>query len=123
MNIIENGGIHPSKYKGKINLIFTSPPFSLVKKKKYGNKNGEDYINWLKEFSQPLTDLLTDDGSIVIELGNAWEKGSPTFSTVPMESLLEFKKESNSLTDKKVICFKLIILKYEIYLFFNKNNK
>ena len=26
------------KYKGKIDLIFTSPPFNLVSKKKYGNE-------------------------------------------------------------------------------------
>lgn len=92
------------KYKGKINLIFTSPPFSLVKKKKYGNQTGEEYIKWLKEFSQPLTELLTEDGSIVIELGNSWEKGLPTFSTVPIESLLEFKKESNLHLCQEFIC-------------------
>lgn len=28
------------KYMGKINLIFTSPPFNLIYKKKYGNRDG-----------------------------------------------------------------------------------
>ena len=55
------------KYKGKINLIFTSPPFNLIYKKKYGNKYGQEYIDWLSEFSEPLSDLLTEDGSIVID--------------------------------------------------------
>ena len=30
--------------KGKINLIVTSPPFPLVRKKKYGNETGEAYL-------------------------------------------------------------------------------
>lgn len=92
------------KYKGKINLIFTSPPFDLILHKKYGNEKGKNYIKWLTQFSQPLTDLLTEDGSIVIELGNSWEKGSPTVSTVPMEALLEFKNKSNLHLCQEFIC-------------------
>ena len=92
------------KYKGKINLIFTSPPFNLILKKKYGNKYGQEYIDWLSKFSEPLTDLLTEDGSIVIELGNSWNKGEPTFSTVPLESLLEFKRKSNLHLCQEFIC-------------------
>lgn len=92
------------KYKGKVNLIFTSPPFSLISKKKYGNEYGDEYVKWLTKFAKPLSDLLTDDGSIVIEIGNSWEKGSPTFSTVPMEALLEFKKSANLYLCQEFIC-------------------
>src|SRR5690348_7189520 len=58
---------------GKVQLVFTSPPFPLNRKKRYGNEVGEEYVEWLASFARPLTDLLTDDGSIVLELGNAWE--------------------------------------------------
>jgi len=81
--------------KGKVNLIFTSPPFPLNRKKSYGNYTGEEYLEWLKVVSVSLSELLTEDGSIVIEIGNNWEKGVPIFSTLPMEALLEFKKASN----------------------------
>ena len=91
-------------YKGKIDLIFTSPPFNLVKKKKYGNENGQEYINWLTEFSQPLTNLLTEKGSIVIEMGNSYEKGEPTFSTIPLESPLSFKNKSSLHLCQEFIC-------------------
>jgi site-specific DNA-methyltransferase (cytosine-N4-specific) len=92
------------KYEGKIDLIFTSPPFNLVKKKAYGNETGEEYINWLSEFAEPLADLLSETGSIVIELGNAWEKGSPVFSTIPMEALLNFKRKANLHLCQEFIC-------------------
>jgi len=29
-----------AKYKGKVQLVFTSPPFPLNRKKKYGNLQG-----------------------------------------------------------------------------------
>ena len=79
-------------YLNKINLIFTSPPFPLNRKKKYGNFVGKEYINWFSNLSKILSPYLTDNGSIVIELGNAWNPGSPTYSTLPIESLLEFKR-------------------------------
>jgi len=41
-------------YRGKIQLIFTSPPFPLNRKKKYGNLLGQKYIDWLASFAVPL---------------------------------------------------------------------
>lgn len=79
-------------YQGKIQLILTSPPFPLKRAKKYGNKVGEEYLNWLCDIGNQLKPLLTETGSIVIEIGNAWNPGEPTFSTLPIETLLEFKK-------------------------------
>lgn len=81
-----------SNYSNHIKLIFTSPPFPLNRAKKYGNLNGEQYKNWLCDIGCSLIPLLTKDGSIVIEIGNAWNPGEPTFSTLPLETLLEFKE-------------------------------
>jgi len=92
------------KLQGKVNLIVTSPPFPLLRKKSYGNRNGEDYLNWLASLASPLTDLLTDDGSIVIEIGNAWEEGAPVMSTLPLEALLQFKKSAGLHLCQHVIC-------------------
>lgn len=30
-----------------INLVMTSPPFALLRKKEYGNKEQHEYIEWL----------------------------------------------------------------------------
>ena len=81
------------KNKGKINLIFTSPPFPLNRKKKYGNLNGNEYIEWLTNITTSLKDYLTDDGSFVIEIGNSWEEHEPVMSTLPIETLLAIKNK------------------------------
>jgi DNA modification methylase len=90
--------------KGKVNLILTSPPFPLVRKKRYGNETGEVYLSWLESLAGRLADLLADDGSIVIEIGNAWEQGFPVMSTLPVEALLAFKKAAKLHLCQHVIC-------------------
>ncbi|MHC2621511.1 DNA modification methylase [Bradyrhizobium huanghuaihaiense] len=95
---------HVQRIKGKVNLILTSPPFPLVTKKKYGNETGEAYLSWLESLAGRLADLLADDGSIVIEIGNAWEQGSPAMSTLPVEALLAFKKAAKLNLCQHVIC-------------------
>jgi site-specific DNA-methyltransferase (cytosine-N4-specific) len=80
--------------KGKVQLIFTSPPFPLVVPKKYGNKQGEEYLDWMSNIAIQLSELLTPDGSMVIEIGNAWDKGSPTMSTLPLRTLLTISENS-----------------------------
>lgn len=78
-----------------VNLIFTSPPFPLNRAKKYGNLNGEEYLKWMSTLAPIFKNILSPDGSIVIEIGNAWEQGLPIHSTLPIETLLEFKKSGN----------------------------
>lgn len=81
--------------RGKVQLVFTSPPFPLNTKKRYGNLNGDEYVEWLSSFAQPLADALTPDGSIVMELGNAWNAGTPTMSTLPLKALLAFAEAAS----------------------------
>lgn len=76
--------------EGRVQLIFTSPPFPLNHKKRYGNLTGKSYRKWLKNLAPLFARLLKPDGSIVIELGNAWEKGKPVQSLLPLQSLLDF---------------------------------
>ncbi len=94
-----------SRKSEKINLIFTSPPFPLNRKKKYGNYEGQEYIDWLKEIAILCANVLAEDGSIVIEIGNSWDKGQPTFSTLPMVALLEFKAAAKLELCQEFIAF------------------
>jgi len=81
-----------NELKGKIKLIFTSPPFPLNRKKKYGNLNGQQYIIWFISFASLFSKFLCPDGSIVVEIGNAWNYKLPTTSTIPLKALLKFKE-------------------------------
>jgi site-specific DNA-methyltransferase (cytosine-N4-specific) len=78
--------------RGKVQLVFTSPPFPLKRKKKYGNLQGEEYVDWIGSLAPQFRDLVTDTGSIVIEIGNAWDEGQPTMSTLPLRALLKFQE-------------------------------
>ncbi len=52
-----------------VNLILTSPPFALTRKKEYGNKSADEYIDWFLVFAREFKRILTDDGSFVLDLG------------------------------------------------------
>jgi DNA modification methylase len=86
--------LHSPKYQeslhGQVDLIFTSPPFPLNRKKKYGNEQGEAYVKWLADFAPLFKKVLKPKGSIVLELGNAWEAGRPVMSTLALKALLAF---------------------------------
>ena len=70
---------------GSINLVMTSPPFALQRKKEYGNKDQDEYIDWLVEFARLVQRKLRDDGSFVLDLGGAYQKG------IPARSLYNFR--------------------------------
>ena len=93
------------KLKDKVQLIITSPPFPLNKKKKYGNLQGSEYKEWLSQFAIVFSDLLKKDGSIVIELGNSWEPNRPVQSLLHLESLIEFKKNGHLNLCQQFICY------------------
>ena len=52
------------KHQGKGQLVFTSPPFPLHRKKRYGNLLGQQYIDWLAAFALTFRNLICKDGSI-----------------------------------------------------------
>ncbi len=94
-----------SRLKGKVQLIFTSPPFPLNRKKKYGNLQGEAYIEWLKEMAVLFRDFLKPNGSVVMEVGNAWEKGAPVMSTLALRSLLAVQEHARLHLCQQFVCY------------------
>ena len=76
-----------------INLIVTSPPFALTSQKEYGNKSSEDYNDWFLNFAKEFKRIMTEDGSLVIDLGGAYLPGHPTRSIYQYELLVRLVKE------------------------------
>lgn len=68
-----------------VDLIMTSPPFALTRKKDYGNEQEDAYLEWFRDFAVQFRRILKEDGSLVIDLGGAWKPG------LPVRSLYHFK--------------------------------
>jgi site-specific DNA-methyltransferase (cytosine-N4-specific) len=76
-----------------VDLILTSPPFGLVRKKSYGNEDADRYCEWFRPFAEGFKRVLKDNGSLVIDIGGAWKPGTPTRSLYHFELLLMLCKE------------------------------
>ena len=76
-----------------VDLIVTSPPFGLVRKKEYGNADADEYLEWFRPFAHQFTRILKSHGSLVIDIGGAWKPGIPTKSLYQYELLLTLCKE------------------------------
>jgi site-specific DNA-methyltransferase (cytosine-N4-specific) len=79
--------------KESVNLVITSPPFCLLRQKKYGNLPQDEYVDWLTQFAKKVKDVLTNDGSFVLDLGGAYEKDRPVRSLYNYRILLKFCDE------------------------------
>ena len=77
-----------------INLILTSPPFALKRKKEYGNEDEDKYVEWFMGFANELHRILTPNGSLVLDLGGAYMPGFPVRSIYMFELLIKLVRES-----------------------------
>lgn len=77
-----------------IDLIFTSPPYALLRKKDYGNVAADQYVNWFKNFAVEFYRILKPAGSLVIDIGGSWIPGQPTRSLYHFELLIMLCREA-----------------------------
>ncbi|QDT62379.1 Modification methylase PvuII [Stieleria bergensis] len=76
-----------------VDLIMTSPPFGLVRKKTYGNADADDYLDWFRPFGDAFKRVLKPSGSLVIDIGGAWIPGQPTRSLYHYKLLIMLCEE------------------------------
>jgi DNA modification methylase len=76
-----------------VDLIVTSPPFGLVRKKDYGNVESHQYVDWFKPFGSEFKRILKPSGSLVIDIGGAWIPGQPTRSLYHFELAIMLCRE------------------------------
>ena len=80
----------PQLDNNSIDLVMTSPPFALLRKKEYGNKEQNEYVEWLAKFGELIYPKLKESGSLVIDLGGAYQKGVPIRSLYNFRVLIHF---------------------------------
>jgi site-specific DNA-methyltransferase (cytosine-N4-specific) len=78
--------------KNSVALVLTSPPFALRRRKAYGNVDASEYLDWFWPFAEEIHRVLRPDGSFVLELGGAWNRGSGTRSLYQYELILSLRK-------------------------------
>jgi site-specific DNA-methyltransferase (cytosine-N4-specific) len=71
-----------------IDLVITSPPFALRRKKSYGNVSAEQYCDWFWPYAQAIARVLKRNGSFVLDIGGSWNKGEPTRTVYHFDLLL-----------------------------------
>src|SRR5215212_9943993 len=76
-----------------IDLVITSPPFALQRQKDYGNAEQHNYVKWFSSFAEIVYKKLKPTGSFVIDLGGAYQKGSPTRSLYNFRLLIHLCDE------------------------------
>lgn len=79
--------------RASVDLIVTSPPFALLREKTYGNKEQDEYVDWLMQFGRAALPVLKDTGSLVIDLGGSYQRGRPVRSLYQFRVLLRFCDE------------------------------
>jgi DNA modification methylase len=71
-----------------VDLIVTSPPFALQRPKEYGNESQDAYKEWFLPFADEFWRVLKPTGSLVVDLGGAWEAGQAVKSIYQFELLV-----------------------------------
>jgi DNA modification methylase len=72
-----------------VNLVVTSPPYALEFKKEYGNEPQAKYVEWFVPFAREVRRVLRANGSFVVNVGGAWQKGHPVRSLYHFRLLIE----------------------------------
>lgn len=79
--------------QASVDLVMTSPPFGLVRKKSYGNADAHEYLEWFRPFAEQFKRIIKPNGSLVIDIGGAWIEGQATRSLYHYELLIMLCKE------------------------------
>jgi DNA modification methylase len=87
------GLMHNTLERESVDLIMTSPPFGLVRKKSYGNERADDYLEWFEPFAEGFRKVLKPSGSLVIDIGGSWKPGTPTRSLYHFDLLIMLCRE------------------------------
>jgi len=75
-----------------VDLVFTSPPFALTRKKEYGNEPVERYLEWFIPFCEEIKRILAPAGSFVLDIGGSWIPGAPVRSVYHFEVAIHLSK-------------------------------
>jgi len=66
---------------GSVNLVLTSPPFALRRKKSYGNVSADEYIHWFWPFAKEIYRVLNRPSGLN-NPNTCFPRPNPPYSTL-----------------------------------------
>jgi DNA modification methylase len=78
-----------------VQLLLTSPPYPQLRCKQYGNLDSRSHVSWLKDVIEACLPKLKEDGSIVLNLGDVYERGRPSLDPYCERLLLRLIDDLN----------------------------
>ncbi len=82
--------------EGSTDLIVTSPPFGLVRKKEYGNVPADEYLDWFRPYAAQFYRILKESGSLVIDMGIMYLSAHSACNVLIPQALIEDASSSSS---------------------------
>lgn len=79
---------------GSVDLVLSSPPFALTRKKEYGNQSEDKYVEWFLGFAGEVKRIMKPEGSFVLDLGGSYLPGVPVRSIYVFELLVRLVREA-----------------------------
>jgi site-specific DNA-methyltransferase (adenine-specific) len=82
-------GMRAQLQPGSVDVVVTSPPYNLgIEYGQYDDTiSRKDYLQWLGEWAAVVKDVLSDDGSLFLNIGS-----KPSDPSVPFQVLAEMQK-------------------------------
>jgi site-specific DNA-methyltransferase (cytosine-N4-specific) len=79
--------------RGSVSLLWSSPPYPLLRKREYGNLDERAWVDWMLRLCEGWRELLTPDGSMMLNLGPCWMPGKPQESLYIQRLLIKLEDQ------------------------------
>ncbi len=66
--------------KESVQLLMTSPPYPLHRRREYGNVPPSEWVDWMLAHIERFLPLIAKDGSMMLNIGRTWKEGLPAQS-------------------------------------------
>jgi site-specific DNA-methyltransferase (cytosine-N4-specific) len=76
-----------------VDLLWTSPPYPLLRPRAYGNREERAWLDWMVRLSESWRGLLAPTGSMMLNLGPCWVPGEPQQSLYIERLLLRLEDD------------------------------
>lgn len=83
-----------------VDLIFTSPPYAMMRRKTYGGVEADEYVGWFMPIAEQMMRVLKPQGSFILNIKEHVEEGER--HPYVLELILEMRKAGWRWTEQYI---------------------